>query len=573
MTPCRATFIALLLLMLAACSRAPVDERLRHIAEIQDTNGYAGRLLMEIDPGELSEADRHYYDYLNLRNKKQIPSYNRDGSLLFWDPDSLIPTLLDWYRSRDKELYREINSLAGEVYYHSGDLPTSLDYFHASLDLLPDDPSTLPERASLLSQMGRLLNSMALSAEARQYLANALQINRELADTASLINNLTSLGATYLRERDYTTAAKIFGEAYGLTANGQEADIARTRMYIAAAKAGMGQIDSAIIYIRSTPDKVFTALRPTALTHAADIYLKADMPDSAYRYARMLAEYVSPPLRAEAYRLLLSPKLRRFSHPDSLELYFLGHHDILESLHDENETQLAITRQLFYDYRIHDRKREEAENANATLRLYIFGALFVIVVLGLVILYFKNRNQAHIIQLHEALENVKELRARLAAPQQAAQPDPPAMPQPTRASTEEELRRQLRTELIEITGSTTDLTPVPQSIMQSDPYRQVCALIDAGSQITPQLLRELEQTVLESSPKFRIHLNLLTEGRLTSADFHTALLIKCGIKPSQMAVLLGRSNGAIVSRREALGYKILGEKTGVKAVDAIIRAI
>ncbi|MBD5347052.1 MAG: tetratricopeptide repeat protein [Bacteroides sp.] len=572
MTHCHATIIAVFLLMLAACTQSPVDERLSRVAQNNDTSQHPLQLLMTIDPAELSEADRHYYDYLQLKYRKGSHPYNPDGSPRFWDPDSLIPTLLDWYRSRDKELYRDINYLAGEAYSYAGDLPTAMDYFHATLELLPDDSSTQPQRATLLSQMARLLNSMALPAQARDYLNRAIDINRELADTAALITNLTTLGATYNREHNYATAETIFKEACKLSAGGSDADIAKVRMYIAAAKAGRGDIDSAIIYIRNIPDRVFTALRPTALAHAADIYLKADMPDSAFLYASLLARYVAPLHRAEAYRLLLSPKLRRYSNPDSIEIYFTDYHKALESFYDDNEMQLAIARQLFYDYRLHDRKREEAENANTTLRLhirlYILGALFVIVVLGLVVLYFKNRNQANIIELHEALENVKELRERLAGTQQ------PLQPQPTHAATtEDELRRKLRAELLEISANTSEVTPVPQAILQSDAYRQLGTLIDSGNHISSALLKDLEQVVTECSPKFRLHLNLLTEGRLTTADLHTALLIKCGIKPSQMAVLLGRTHGAIVSRRETLGIKILGKKTGVKTVDAIIRYI
>ena len=88
-------------------------------------------------------------------------------------------------------------------------------------------------------------------------------------------------------------------------------------------------------------------------------------------------------------------------------------------------------------------------------------------------------------------------------------------------------------------------------------------------QDSDQLWDETEKVVTLCSPDFRKKLNLLTSGHLTVIDYHTALLLKCGIKPSQMAILVGRSQGTIVSRRETLGRKILGEKMGLAIVETL----
>ena len=74
-------------------------------------------------------------------------------------------------------------------------------------------------------------------------------------------------------------------------------------------------------------------------------------------------------------------------------------------------------------------------------------------------------------------------------------------------------------------------------------------------------------------PKFKENLLLLTLGKMTTAELRTALLIKIGIKPSEMIILLGKSNGAIISRRESLCLKVLDKKMGVKVIDGIIRLL
>jgi len=123
--------------------------------------------------------------------------------------------------------------------------------------------------------------------------------------------------------------------------------------------------------------------------------------------------------------------------------------------------------------------------------------------------------------------------------------------------------------------SSNEKPTVSHIIIQSEPYQTLLDMIRAEKSIKEddKLWKDLEQVILECSPKFKTNLNLLTLGRLTILDLHTSILIKCGIKPSQMTILLGRSNGAIISRRESLCLKVLDKKLGVKVIDGIIRLL
>ncbi len=87
------------------------------------------------------------------------------------------------------------------------------------------------------------------------------------------------------------------------------------------------------------------------------------------------------------------------------------------------------------------------------------------------------------------------------------------------------------------------------------------------------LWKELENTVLNASPEFINNLRRLTLGNLSTMELRTAILIKCHIKPSEMSVLLGKSNGAIISRRQVLSEKVFDQKMSVKVIDDIIRLL
>ena len=133
----------------------------------------------------------------------------------------------------------------------------------------------------------------------------------------------------------------------------------------------------------------------------------------------------------------------------------------------------------------------------------------------------------------------------------------------------------LRAEIQKLAENPVNKYNVPATILQSDAYCKLQERVEKRKiiQDSEQLWDEVEKIVTSCSPDFRQKLNLLTSGNLTVIDFHTALLLKCGIKPSNMAILVGRSQGSIVSRRETLGRKIVGEKLTLAIMDRIIQSL
>ncbi len=60
---------------------------------------------------------------------------------------------------------------------------------------------------------------------------------------------------------------------------------------------------------------------------------------------------------------------------------------------------------------------------------------------------------------------------------------------------------------------------------------------------------------------------------MKASEFHLALLIKCGITPTKIATLVGRTKATIAYRRETLGFKFFDQKLGLSAIDDIIRLL
>lgn len=584
----RLFLIFILTLSFVSCSDHPSDPRLTQI-ELLSTVAPVAALdsLVAVDYPLLSEADRHYYDFLSVKVA--------DKAYVTHTSDSLILRVID-YESRHKSSgrYPEALYYGGRVYSDLGDSPSALRYFHEAIRALPSDTADLPLRSRILSQTGRLLESLSFFDEALPYLYETLNISRNSHDSIDIIYDLQLLGCTFLRSGDYKKAEGCFRESLTYCEGQPPHHRAKSRMYQAAVKHKQGDIDSALYYIRNTLDAVKPMVRNSVLGYASTIYQQAGILDTAYMYAKDLISNPDPTHREIGYQVLLSPELLRYSHPDTLVQYIARYRTVLVNYYNESNMQLTINRQNLYNYQLHEARKAEAEQLAARLKLWIAGCVLLLMLLALLSLYLKNKSKTNIIMLQQALTVIDRLRreletAPLSNPRHADGPLTlcPA-PQPSEATgthtaelmpskaTVQALRESLKNELIalyETAGAQTSV--VSPLIMESAAYQKIQEHIHEAKIIKDNdpLWGEIEQAVIDSSPKFKSNLRLLTSGNLTTIDLHTALLIKCGIKPAKMTLLLGRSHGAIVSRRETLCVKILGEKKGTKVIDGIIRLL
>ena len=190
-------------------------------------------------------------------------------------------------------------------------------------------------------------------------------------------------------------------------------------------------------------------------------------------------------------------------------------------------------------------------------------------------LFIRNRDKAIIIQLRDNLDSLQKLKSQLPPPA-----EPPAMnplsdadsTEPNTINKEPALREKLRDELMALyeQSKSQKVSPI---ILHSNIYFQITGLISEGKHIDDETFDELKRTVLQASPKFIDNLKILTQNKLTELDLQTALLIKCGFRPSEMTVLFARSNGAIIYRRNTLATKVFGHTESVDVVNGIIRLL
>lgn len=580
--------------ILLGCSKHKQDPRLADIEDyILESPNDALLHLDSIDYNSLSFADQQYYDLLKV--KATDKAYIRHKS------DSTILRVIKYYSTHDSNnLYSEALYLGGRVYCDLGDYPTALHYFQQAIDRLPQNEATLNMRANLLSQTGRLLVELCLYKEAIPYIKESIDIGILQQDTINIVYDLQLLGGTYLRSMEYSLAEDCFNKALKLSRNLPVSFTAKSKMYLAAVKYEIGQIDSALNLIRNTENQVKPIARNSVLAHASKIYLQKNILDTAYFFAYKLIHSPDSTLMEVGYHVMLSPKLRHIIPLDSINQYIYDYRQLLENYYDGNKSQLVINQQNFYNYQAHEQARRNAEIFSSKLIRIIICSFLIILILAVIVLYYKNRNKKNLIELHIALDNLRKIRSNIEPePYQSSHvicSDEAILDKSVITSQKEqqtddqsqnllalsqdslkestELRERLRTELLNLYKSNPKVS-LSQIIIDSAAFNELQNRIKENQVLSYEdpLWDELEEAVVKSSPNFKKNLQLLTQSRLTSIDLHTALLIKCQINPTSMTILLSKSKGAIVSRRQSLCLKIFDKKLGTRVIDGIIRLL
>lgn len=574
-----AIFALALLAASIGCSRQH-DTRLTRIAvSVSDHPERALQDLDSINPAGLSESDRHFHDFLTIkaRDKASVPHAS----------DSLILDVIDYYSAYQSDpIYPEALYYGGRVYYELGDYPTALQYFQQALDNPGQAPDTTDLKNRLNSQIGWLLCDLRLYQRAIPYFSQMLKDKMDERDSIGIVFAQQGLGGAYYdlgtlsdidsaRRALLNKADSILTRSLDYAVTLPKTFEANSLIFLAAVRQAKGDFTSAVNLIRHTPDQVNPIQRNVALAYAADIYLDAGIMDTAYMYAHELIVNEDITNKKTGYRIILSPEFRHTLHPDTLNQYYADYKNLLEAYFDDNANEQALIQESLYNYKLHEREKLKEHAANERLRWIIAGIVILALIASSIMLFIKNRDKATIIQLRDNLDSLQKLKSQLPPPAESPAMNPLSDADSTEPDTinkEPALREKLRDELMALyeQSKSQQVSPI---ILNSKIYFQITGLISEGKHIDYETFDELKWTVLQASPKFIDNLKILTQNKLTEQDLQTALLIKCGFRPSEMTILFARSNGAIIHRRNTLAKKVFGHTESVDVVNGIIRML
>ena len=592
-----ALIMLLMLSCLCGCNHSIRNNTLKGIQTSLDdlslTEAKASEIyhkLSDINADSLNEGERSLLAFLKIKAA--------DKAYVHHNNDTVYLKVKDYFRHHNTDLYPEVLYYGGRVYSDMGDYPTALQYFHEALEKLPKDDKNLNLRATIHSQRGQLLSNVKLRMydQALEAFSEAIKIEKFLKDSLGLIYDYTAIGATYMHLNNYEKALYFYKKSQGIANKISPENKYYNSTYMAYIYSQQGDYKNALHLIKEAMTKDDSINWVAAKGYAIDIYLKAGIRDTAYQLARELATSEDSYNREYGYEMFLSPELISFVKPDSLPNYLNDYKKLLDSYYETNQNQAALIQNASYNYKLHDTKRKEAEEKSERLQKMVGGVLIAFLIVVICIFYWRNRYHKNLIRLHNALDNIEELKKiignntsdREILPkgkdilQNAQNPGHIKEVHTTEAikiehkdDEEEVLKSRIRTELECLGRDSLRPYDIPVSIIESDAYKHLQEKLDDSKVIAPDndLWNEIEKSVLSESPNLKRHLLMLTGGHLKTSDYQMALLIKLGMNPTQISILVGRSKSTISYRREKLCLAIFGEKIETKTFDYLIRLL
>ena len=280
------------------------------------------------------------------------------------------------------------------------------------------------------------------------------------------------------------------------------------------------------------------------------IYKRAGMPDSAYRFARELVERKDTNNHRIGYKILLSPEVRKFASVDSLVSYSVKLGEIVSEYHDRHERQQFIMQNARYNYMVQQRERHKAERKADRLAIIVLAMALAATV---VTFCLYARWQKHRLELTEARVSMAKLEKRIREMEKCEE-DKLEKSRFDRIKSNDERRGLLRERLLALYGKVKKPVAVSESLYGSEVYARLMDRIGSGKTIAENdpIWEMLAKAVIEERPDFRHDLEVLSGGKLGVNDWHVALLIRCGVTPTQMTKVFSRSRSTVSHYRRKL---------------------
>ena len=353
-------------------------------------------------------------------------------------------------------------------------------------------------------------------------------------------------------------------------------------VYLASIKNYKMEHDSAVLIIRGIPWRVGTVLnddqKQFVYSNASDIYRCEGMPDSAYKYALELVKIKDAKNLKKGYLILLSDELKDLVPADSIRTYVNHYTAAVERYMNSRGDANALIQNTQYNYSIVERDKQKALEKKRMIERWLALSVIVLLLAIIAVIYYRDKSNRTLIRLRSALDSSRELRKQLEAGDAKGEDSGPES-EPTAESAAEvtaaDLRRRLIDELTAVCDSKKKRLPLSPEIGNSRAYAQLQEHIKEKRMIpeASPLWGELHSVIVEASPNFDRRLQLLSPGKIKGDAYRIMLLIKCGVTPTQLSVLIGRTKGALSNRRRILGLKFTDSEISPAMFDNLVYAL
>ena len=539
--------------LLAGCGRSvsDADRLLARIDSLADVDPDSADVLLKPTPSPSLKGREKEEVALLLRIKVDDKLYRpvthyRDTILqlvsYFEQHPKVLPSVLGSTGPALPCLY------AGRIYSDLGDAPQALDYYQRALDVQPagqmengklrienEDARRLAKQRGLLhSFIGTIFIYQDMPYEAISEIVLANQNAIMIQDTIDIIFNYRDIAEQYkyLNENDsslfYYQKALQYANDYGDMRRITELNSQIARFY-----KDQGKYHLARKYMQPAIDNFDSLNISSTYSILSDIYKNTNKPDSALFLYSKLMQFGNVYAKYNANRGLCELYLRK-GDVKSAYAFFSQYKELDDSIKKMDNAETVARMHAAYNYQKHKRVAQQLKAKNDRMRVYLLllsSAVVVMLLLaGLVVL--RRRYKRQLVQSNMGKTDL------------------------LRYSYEQKTEQQKLSEREQVAGSTI------YAAIQSH-------LGKAGDvPLSDDEWQQLHQTVNAIYPNFREKLTSLTP--MNNFEYQVCLLLKIGVKPSEIASLTAHSRESVTASRRRLYEKAMKKSGKPSDWDALV---
>ena len=510
--------------LLNSVAPLPTGERLRVGASAGMGQGVGFLLRIKVDD-KLYRPITHYRDTI-----LQLVDY-------FEQHPRVLPRLLGKTGPALPYLY------AGRVFADLGDAPQALDYYQRALDVMPDGQiengewkiengaATVEERrlakqrGLLHSLIGETFFFQGLYKEAVASLKDANRYAIFAGDTLDQIFNFRDIAEEYKFMNMNDSSLLFYEQALLLAQQSSNTRMCNDVMsQLASLYNEMGDYKTAMKYIQPALNHIDTACISAVYSIAAKCYSHLQQGDSARYFINKLLTYGNLYGKRYAYQELANLAIKKNAASEAWH-YFQQYRKLTDSIRSRDNAETVARMHAAYNYQKHEREAQKLREKNDRMHGYLLLSSSAVVVLLLLagIVVLRRRYQRQLVLSSMGKTDLLRYTYEQKTEQQKSSERERVFASPIYAAIQSHLRSS------------------GNAALNDDEWEQ------------------LHQTVNAIYPNFREKLMSLTA--MNDHEYHVCLLLKIGIKPSDMAMLTAHSRESVTASRRRLYEKAMN-KTG-----------
>ena len=568
----------LTLCLMAGCGgRSAMHSRLAAVDSIVDSRyDSALTVLREMDTLQMRRSDRMYLELLRAKamNKASVP----------FTSDSVMRRVARYYDRHGSPNQRLLaHYLLGCVYRDLRSAPRALEEYQRAVSQADTTRADcdLPTLMRVYSQMSKLYMMMRLTDESLQMGRKAQKVCYLMGDSLTALIFEEKYCFALCNDGKYRECIEATQKLYDYYMDRRmEDDAALVCIYFAQAYNGLGDFPQARhyldmyernSYLRTDPRKIAGGLSPYYICRG-NCFLGLGMPDSAeVSFRKVTKDMHNMQNESTIYNGLLRTFILK-RETDSICKYADLANDCIMQDFNASTAEDAIHVRSIYDYGMEQKIANEVSRKNSSLasKLYILTISLLVSGILVIVFFFRNernkrmmsdyrqRLQSKLYELHQTQERIKQI--------EAACSDGESNPLFQKVE-------KLQQEILELNSQMEKLTRAKSSMSLSSTsvvtrFHDMAAT-RGKEQPTFDDWCDLKKTIENHYPSFGITLKENTQ--IDEVEYRVCLLVKVGMRPSEINTLLKWNNDYASTVRKRLCEKIFHQKGSASDFDQKIK--